>query len=157
MITVRNAFAGDVPRIQEIFNESMTPSWTHDSLLRELEKNDSFFLVAEEDTSDFSPSQGLSSCVVGFAIFRQVGDDGELLQISTCKNVRRRGVADSLLLAVLGFASQMNFNLIHLEVRISNEAAVSLYEKHGFKRMRVRSDYYNTPVEDALIMVRSIS
>jgi len=145
MITVRKAIAEDVPRILEIFNESITPVWSQSAIQAELEKNDAFFLVAVCDD------------VAGFAVMRQVGDDGELLQIATCPTVRRTGVGDTLLSAVIDFAAKENYKNLHLEVRKSNEPAINLYEKHGFVRVRTRTDYYNSPLEDAIVMVRSFS
>jgi len=145
MITVRNAIPEDIPRILEMFNESITPVWSQSAIQAELEKSDSFFLVAVCDE------------VVGFAVIRQVGDDGELLQIATCPTVRRTGVGDALLCAVIGFAAKEKYKNLHLEVRKSNEPAINLYKKHGFERVRTRTDYYNSPPEDAIVMVRSFS
>ena len=42
--------------------------------------------------------------------------------------------------------------LLHLEVRVSNEAAIGLYEKYGFKSLGSRKGYYQDNNEDALIM-----
>jgi len=148
MITIRNAARQDVPRILEIFNESVSPVWTQDTIQGELEKNDSLFLVAVKSTEKQVP------CVVGFAVFRQVGDDGELLQIATCKTARRKGVADKLMCAVLDYSTQKKYESIHLEVRFSNKPAINLYEKHGFKTVRIRKDYYTSPTEDAIVMVK---
>jgi len=155
MITIRNASEQDIPRILEIFNESVTPAWTQASVQNELEKNDSLFLVAVKSTGEPS-SCAQVPCVVGFAVFRQVGDDGELLQIATCKTARRKGVADKLICAVVDFSRQKKYESIHLEVRTGNKAALNLYEKHGFEQVRIRPDYYNSPVEDAIVMVRSM-
>ena len=41
---------------------------------------------------------------------------------------------------------------ITLEVRVGNKAAISLYEKYGFKSLGVRKGYYQDNNEDALIM-----
>ena len=151
MITVRKASGQDVPRILEIFNESISPVWTQDTIQGELEKNDSLFLIAVRCTEEPSP------CVVGFAVLRQVGDDGELLQIATCTTARRKGVADKLMCNVLDYSTQMKYESIHLEVRTGNKAALGLYKKHGFRQVRVRPGYYSSPVEDAIVMVRSMT
>ena len=150
MITVRKANADDVPRILEIFNESVSPPWTPRSIQSELDKDDTLFLVAV-NTNDHPPH------VLGLAVVRQVGDDGELLQIATCPYARRKGVGNALMNAVLDFSFREKHGALHLEVRVGNIAAVNLYEKYGFKKVRTRANYYNEPVEDALIMVRSIS
>jgi len=146
MITVRKASADDVPRILEIFTDSLSPVWTEASIQCELNKNDSFFLVSAN-----------GSAVLGFAVSRRVGEDGELLQIATDKNFRKTGVGDMLMCAILKHACEERYKAIHLEVRESNKAAIGLYEKHGFVSVRVRLDYYTAPVEDAIVMVRRLS
>jgi len=145
MITVRTAGAHDVPRILEIMRASISPVWTKTTIQSELEKNDSLFLVAIA-----------GGIVAGFAVVRQVGDDGELLQIAACSSSRRVGVGNTLMCAILNYATEKNYEAMHLEVRSGNIAAIKLYEKHGFIKVRVRKDYYDAPLEDAIVMVRNM-
>jgi len=151
MITIRKAVVEDVAQITGIFNESVTPVWSDASIQSELEKNDSYFIVAV--CNDSGDTRNLSPCVLGFAVIRQVGDDGELLQIATCKTALRKGVGNALMNAIIDYSATKNFSSIFLEVRVNNFAAIKLYEKHGFKTVRIRKDYYDAPVEDAIVMV----
>ena len=107
--------------------------------------------VSYNDTGEPSP------CVLGFAIFRRVGDDGELLQIAVDKVARGSGISDLLMTDVIEYAKKESLNSVFLEVRSSNEAAVNLYLKHGFTTIRVRKNYYDDPVEDALIMSKVLN
>ena len=141
MIRVLKAAEEYLPRILEIMRDAISPIWTESALLSEMQKAESYFIVAIDEKT-----------VVGFAVVRPVGDDGELLQIAVDKSVRRSGVGDLLMTAVLEYASINTLKSTLLEVRKGNEAAVRLYEKHGFKALRIRKDYYNDPIEDALIM-----
>ena len=43
---------------------------------------------------------------------------------------------------------------ITLEVRQSNITAVNLYKKNGFKQVAIRKNYYNNPIESAIIMTK---
>lgn len=161
---VRKTTEKDIPRILKIEQEAISPPWTQDALLSEIYKDDSFFVVAVDGVSDagiavsgvsdVSDAEVGDSHILGFAILRQVGDDGELLQIAVDISARHKGVGDLLIKAVLEHAKENGFNSVFLEVRKSNEAAVQLYEKRGFKSIRIRRDYYINPVEDALVMVR---
>ena len=151
LIRVVPATKSDIPKIFEIEQEAFSPPWTEESLLDELQRDDSCFVVAVDDTGEPSP------CVLGFAIFRQVGDDGELLQIAVDKSARQSGVGDLLMATVLDYAAKESFSSVFLEVRSSNTAAVNLYKKHGFTTVRIRKNYYDSPVEDALIMTRVIN
>jgi len=150
LIIISLAKEDDLPQIIKIMQEAISPVWSSSALLNEMRKDDSYFIVAkntavkaEEPTS-----------VLGFAVFRRVGVDGELLIIAVYEPARRKGVGDSLMQAVLDYAGKNAFKSVFLEVRGSNEAAVHLYEKHGFEQLRVRKSYYNDPVEDALVMAR---
>ena len=93
---------------------------------------------------------------VGFVILRCIADDGELLQIAVDRDARRCGVADLLMNAALEYAQEEKIKAVFLEVRKSNDAAVALYKKHGFKSVRLRKDYYSNPLEDALVLVREL-
>jgi ribosomal-protein-alanine N-acetyltransferase len=143
---IRLANENDILRILEIEREAISPPWSQEALLSEIRKADSYFVVAV----------AASHAISGFAILREVGNDGELLQIAVDGNAQRRGIGDSLMGAVLDFAKDNTFESVFLEVRSSNKAAVRLYEKHGFKPVRTRKGYYDNPVEDALVMVREV-
>jgi ribosomal-protein-alanine acetyltransferase len=101
-----------------------------------------------------SPASRSCAVPVGFVILRCFADDGELLQIAVDRDARRCGVADLLLNAALEYSQEKNLRAVFLEVRKSNDAAVALYKKHGFKSVRLRKDYYSNPLEDALVMTK---
>jgi len=166
LITVTIAKEEHLGEILRILRETISPEWTYDAFLSEMRKSDSLFLVAADSPRRYAPplqpppqfaappSTEEGYTVVGFAVVRQVGDDGELLQIAVDKAARRKGVGDSLMVAVLEYAAKNALGSVFLEVREGNEAAVQLYRKHGFESVRVRKDYYNDPVEDAVVMVK---
>jgi len=142
MINTRPATEEDIPRILEIEREVISPPWTHGALLSEVYNDDSFFVVAA----------GQHGIIQGFTILRRFADEAELLQIAVDSSVRRRGVADALMAAALEFSAHSALRSVFLEVRKSNEAAIMLYKKHGFKPVRFRKDYYSYPTEDAVVM-----
>lgn len=132
----------DIPWILEVEREDFSPPWTQDSLLSEIHNEDSYFSIAQFD-----------GCNLGFVILRRLVDSGELLQIAAHKSARRRGVASALLSAAIEDAAEKGITSVFLEVRKSNDAAISLYLKHGFRPIRQRKDYYTDPIEDATEMV----
>jgi len=139
-IRIIQATEDDIPRISEIEQESNTPPWTHGSLLNELYNEDSFFIIAVIEN------------IVGYAILRQVDASGEILKIAVDKSFRRKGIGDSLLKSCLEHAQNNLYESVFLEVRKSNTPAIKLYEKHGFRSVRIRKNYYTHPTEDAVIM-----
>ena len=164
-ILIAEATEDDIDWILEIESEAISPPWTHGALLNEIYRDDSFFAAAFDmsavqaessagDSDSEQPAAKREKGVgLGFVILRRAGDEGELLQIAVCKSARRRGIADKLMLEALGFAKARALKSVFLEVRKSNESAAALYEKHGFKPVRTRMDYYSDPVEDAIVMV----
>jgi len=132
-----------IGQILEIGKDSISADWTMNFLIPEIDKEDTYFIAAQ-----------IESDILGFAVFREVGEDGELLQIATRKDVRQGGIGSALLEDVLLHARDKSLDKVFLEVRRSNVAAIGLYEKFGFKTLRVRERYYDNPVEDALVMER---
>ena len=142
-----------IPMILEIEKEAFSPPWTYDDFIGEVNKEDSCFVAVINKAEEV---QALSPVLNGYALLRTVGDDGELLSIAVCSSKKRLGVGNLLMSAVLDFADKKNCGSVFLEVRISNNPAIELYTKHGFKQLRIRRDYYEKPVEDAIVMVRKI-
>ena len=140
---LRIATEEDMPQIMKIEHEAFVPPWSQGGLLYELLSDNSYFLLYEED-----------DIVFGFALLRKIGIEGELLQIAVDSRYRRRHVATDLISEILEHAVDNNLERVFLEVRESNEAAISLYKKHGFKYIGRRKNYYISPTEDSLTMQR---
>jgi ribosomal-protein-alanine acetyltransferase len=91
----------------------------------------------------------------GFLIARIVDNEWEIENIVIAAEMRRRGFATKLLQAFLDQARAEAARGIFLEVRESNRAARSLYEKSGFQKAGRRTSYYSQPVEDAVLYRRA--
>jgi len=133
-----------LPQIMDIERDSFSPPWSFDMLLDEVNNTDSFFRIAKQD----------SVGILGFVILRRIVDVGELLKIAVKKSAQRQGVADMLVASLFDHARNIDLTSIILEVRKSNDSAISLYLKHGFLPISQRKDYYVDPLEDAVIMIR---
>jgi ribosomal-protein-alanine acetyltransferase len=84
----------------------------------------------------------------GFMVTRMVAsDEAEILNIAVAPESRRLGVATALI-------ESLNVPEAFLEVRESNDVARALYEKLGFREAGRREDYYDDPVESAIVMRR---
>jgi ribosomal-protein-alanine N-acetyltransferase len=90
--------------------------------------------------------------VAGLLLAWAVADEMHIIDLATRPDCRRRGVARSLLAALLDHARAHRVRLVLLEVRRSNTAALRLYAAAGFSAAGVRPRYYSDPVEDALLM-----
>ncbi len=87
----------------------------------------------------------------GFVIARVVGADWEIENIAIAGPARRRGLGTRLLGELLDLARAKGAEAVFLEVRESNSAARSLYEKWAFIESGCRKRYYKDPEEDAIL------
>ena len=128
---------------------------------------DELYLPAQSPTLDFlsrvlNKPTGRSWCIVeseqiiGVAWFSVVGTEAEIIDIRVSANHRRRGYGHRLLHDSVSVLSSYGIQTVFLEVRCTNTAAISLYEKLGFAVIARREDYYEASAgrEDALVMRR---
>jgi [ribosomal protein S18]-alanine N-acetyltransferase len=90
--------------------------------------------------------------VDGLVMGRQAADEAEILNIAVQFGKRRSGVGTALLRAILEVFREQKAGRVFLEVRESNAAAISFYQKHGFRVIGRRAGYYRNPDEAALIL-----
>ncbi len=83
-------------------------------------------------------------------------DEGQIINIATHPDHRRKGYAAAILRALLRHAKDAHLESVSLEVRVSNEAAIAMYRAAGFVEAGRRKGFYTKPVEDALVMVCKI-
>ena len=129
--------------IAAIEKECFSTPWTVPMLEEELNNLCACFIVAE----------GEDGSVLGYAGLHVAVDEGYIDNVAVEEAARRHGVASALLDVFCRFAA-VNLAFLTLEVRASNQAAIALYEKHGFHQAGLRKGYYQHPREDAIIMTR---
>lgn len=83
-------------------------------------------------------------------------DEGQITNVATHPDHRRRGYGSAVLDALLAYAAQNGLKEIYLEVRRSNGAARALYATRGFECVGERRGFYRFPTEDAVIMKKCI-
>lgn len=127
--------------VAAIERECFSHPWSEDMLCEELyNENASYIVAVAEDGT-----------VLGFAGLKVVLDEGTIDKVAIKGQFRRMGVADALVETYVRFG-EANLAFITLEVRLSNDAAIRLYMKHGFEQVGRRKDYYQDPKEDAILM-----
>jgi ribosomal-protein-alanine N-acetyltransferase len=97
--------------------------------------------------------------IAGAIVICIAGGDAEILTIAIDPEWRRQGIAGSLLTRAIADAASHGAEALFLEVGVSNDAALALYERLGFIRTGRRPKYYTTPdgPEDAIVMKRSLT
>ena len=95
--------------------------------------------------------------LVGYAGFWNVSGEGGITNVAVLPEYRRRGIAASLIGAMIREGKALSLDLLTLEVRRSNTAAQELYKKFGFEVIGERKQYYSDNREDALIMTLKLT
>ena len=90
--------------------------------------------------------------VAGFAGLWYVADEAHLVSIGARTEYRGIGLGEELLITALEQATELEAQVMTLEVRVSNGVAQNLYRKYGFAERGIRKGYYSDNREDALIM-----
>ena len=127
--------------IMAIERQAFDPPWSEENMCAELTSPDVLCLAAMDGET-----------VAGFCILHRSFDEGEIYQIAVPQTHRRQGIADRLLRCAVELAAESGVRSVFLEVRAGNAPAIALYQKHGFKWLGRRKNYYDNPVEDAEIM-----
>jgi len=92
---------------------------------------------------------GSLACYISFT---DICGEIQIANVATERSFRRTGAASFLIKKLKEYATQNGSEVITLEVRTSNDAAIALYKKHGFEIAGVRKNFYSDPTEDALLM-----
>ena len=90
--------------------------------------------------------------VVAYGGMLCVVDEGQITNIATHPDYRRQGYGAAVVEALKKHAKNNRLDVITLEVRESNAAAIKLYTEHGFKVDGKRKDFYTKPTENAVLM-----
>jgi len=146
---IRAAVAADIPAMLELERQSTTAAhWTErqyrDALGPSVDDPRRLVLVAE---SGHDPAKAILAILVA----HHISPEWELENIVVAQLARRQGLATKLLNRLITRARDTNSESIFLEVRESNLAARTLYERAGFQQTGRRRAYYANPVEDAVL------
>lgn len=95
--------------------------------------------------------------LAGYAFCSCVAEDGEILNVAVAPALRRRGIGRVLIDACLAWLAERGAAKVFLEVRRSNEAAISMYGGYGFETVGLRRGYYRRPTEDAVTMALDLA
>ena len=95
--------------------------------------------------------------VCGFLAARVTAGEAELLNMAVDAADRRKGLGSKLLAAAATEAEALEASRMYLEVRESNQAAISFYERYGFRKNGLRAGYYQNPTENAVLMEKKLT
>ena len=143
VLTIRRLIYADLPQVVSIERRSFPTPWSLAMFVLELSKAAGICLAALDGER-----------LVGYCVCSRYDTVWHLMNIAVAPERRREGIAAALLRRLFDEADAPGEQYT-LEVRPSNEPAITLYEGFGFRRAGLRKGYYHDNKEDALIMWRT--
>ena len=143
-LELRRLSIRDLAAIEEIEKRSYPTPWSRSMFAGELAKPSSICLGAFDD----------GGRLLGYLIISRYVDAWHVMNVATAPEHRGRGIATALLEHLFELTASDGRRGYTLEVRVSNEHAIRLYDKLGFRARGIRRGYYTDNREDALIMWR---
>lgn len=128
--------------IAELEEICFSTPWSAEAVLDAFKNGTKFFVAVKNKR------------VIGYIGISCILDEGYITNIAVLPQYRNKGVGTALLNRVFSLARDLALSFISLEVRESNQGAISLYKKLGFKQEGKRKSFYTNPKEDALIMTK---
>ena len=120
---------------------SFADAWSAEWIAKLLAQPGTFGLLGDGDSG-------------GFVLVRAAGGEAEILTLAVAPAARRRGIGSALISAACRQAQEMGADTMFLEVSRTNEPAITLYARLGFREVARRRGYYQEPGgsnEDALV------
>ena len=143
-LEIRQLAYADLPQVIAIERRAFPTPWSLAMFVLELSKPSGICLTALEDGE-----------IVGYLVCSRYDTVWHLMNVAVEPSRQRQGIASALLERLFEQADRPNEQYT-LEVRTSNESAIRLYERFGFRAAGRRRAYYHDNREDALIMWRTV-
>jgi ribosomal-protein-alanine N-acetyltransferase len=143
-VEIRRLTYSDLPHVIAIERRAFPTPWSLSMFVLELSKPSGICLAAEVDGR-----------LAGYLVCSRYDTVWHLMNVAVDPACRRQGVA-SRLMAQLFETADRPHEQYTLEVRESNDGAIALYERFGFRGAGHRRAYYHDNREDALIMWRTV-
>jgi [ribosomal protein S18]-alanine N-acetyltransferase len=137
----------DLGQIAKIERAAFSDPWSERSFREALSQPAIFFMAARSD----------DDAVLGYVVAWFVADEGQIANLAVAPAGWGAGIGRALLTSALREGVARGATEVYLEVRDSNVRARHLYGSCGFKEVGRRRGYYRLPVEDAVVLRRTLT
>lgn len=141
MLQIDDMRKEDLEQVSTMEAACFSMPWSKKSFEENLNRSDAVYVVARDGDK-----------VLGYCGAYVILNEADINQVAVEPLHRKKGVGGKMLAVLLDKLGKAGADAVTLEVRKSNEAAIALYESMGFVTEGIRKNFYEKPVEDALIM-----
>lgn len=140
---IREMKLSDIDEVLELEKEIFTDPWTKEMFQSEVGENTlaKSYVLIEDDK------------IIGYSSMWKLFENADITNIAVKEEYRNKGYGKLLLETLLNECKRQDTEYVHLEVRVSNENAISLYKSYGFETINIRKGYYEDNHEDAYVMI----
>ncbi len=131
----------DVAAVAALEAENFSRPWSYDAFYKTL-SDENYIVIIAKDTD----------ALLGYCVLLCTGEEADITNVCTAPEARGKGVARSMLTALMKEGKSRGVTEFFLEVRESNTPARNLYTKLGFEEIGLRKNYYEEPKEHAVLM-----
>lgn len=135
----------DCEQVAAIEAVSFSMPWSLRAFTETLEKSNFRYFVAEE-----------AGEILGYCGFLYVLDEAEIPNVCVKASARQMGIGRRMMTVLIEEAKKLGMAMLYLEVRESNVAARRLYSSLGFEENGIRKNFYEQPVEHAVLMSKAL-
>ena len=116
-------------------------------------------MIIEVDTISSNPfarriEYVIDDAVLGYIDYSLIYDRIEIDDVFVCEGSRQQGIGTKMMAYIVGLAIDLLVVNMTLEVRVSNQEAINLYKKFGFREVALRKYYYGD--EDGILMEKQV-
>lgn len=140
-MVIQRMIEDDLGQVVAIEQSIFSEPWSEQDFLQSLQNDNNLYLVAKQGEE-----------LLGYCGYWGVAGDGYIYNVAVKQEHRRQQVGFRMLKELIEQGKAAGISAFSLEVRISNHAAISLYERLGFTSAGIRKNFYSKPNEDAVIM-----
>ena len=142
---IRRMTQKDCKQVAAIEAVSFSVPWSLKAFTDTVEKDNFRYFVADE-----------AGEILGYCGFLFVLDEAEIPNVCVKSSARKQGVGKKMMNALIEEAKKLGISTLFLEVRESNVAARALYKSLGFAEDGIRKNFYEQPIEHAILMSKAL-
>ena len=153
--TLKSPTIEQLPEIVDLDRRCLGGIWSLDGYQREWDSPNSELLILTVSQDKIENDGVLDQKIIGCGCFWAILEEAHITLLMIDADYQSQGLGQLLLCSLLKSAVDRHLERATLEVRESNQAAISLYQKFGFQALGRRKGYYKQTGEDAIILWRN--